>query len=174
LQYDLEHVTPVVSGGLFPDSFLETFRRGVSTADSDALLIRLKELLESFTTSGSPNEAHTEDDLIWPTLHALGWTEHLRQQNLSPSGRSVVPDGILFSTKEDKARANKRDRDFERYNDGICIVESKRWGRPLDRKGKGEDDTVTPSFQILNYLSRVGVVTDERVRWGILTNGRIY
>ena len=47
----------------------------------------------------TPNETHTEDDLIWPVLECLGWTEKLRHQNLSERGRDEVPDGILFRDK---------------------------------------------------------------------------
>ena len=50
------------------------------------------------------------------------------------------------------------------------IIESKRWGRALDRaEGKTEKDT--PSTQILRYLRRIDDLTNGDLRWGILTNG---
>ena len=44
---------------------------------------RRLESLPIIPITGSPNESQTEDDLIWPVLAHLGWTESLRQQNLS-------------------------------------------------------------------------------------------
>ena len=52
------------------------------------------------------NESQTEDDLIWPVLGALGWTESLRQQNLTVTGRDDVPAVPLLADGEAKAAAN--------------------------------------------------------------------
>ena len=64
-------------------------------------------LFDRFPTDGKPNETQTEDDLIWPVLRLLGWTESLRQQNLSAKGREDVPDGLLFADAAAKDRANQ-------------------------------------------------------------------
>jgi hypothetical protein len=64
------------------------------------------------------NESQTEDDLIWPILRALGWTESLRQQNLSPKGRDDVPDGVLFESAEKKAKANGFPEEWVHPNKG--------------------------------------------------------
>ena len=53
----------------------------------DGLESELREIFERFPTQRSPNETTTEDELIWPVLRCLGWTEFLRQQNLSQQGR---------------------------------------------------------------------------------------
>ena len=67
-----------------------------------------------FPTTDSPNESQTEDDLIWPVLHRLGWTASLRQQNLTPRGREDVPDGLLFADDAAKGRANGLAEEWKR------------------------------------------------------------
>lgn len=130
------------------------------------------EIFRAFPTAGRPNEAATEDDLIWPVLERLGWRHWLHQVNLSPKGMEHKPDGLLFLDQAAKARANTRREEWRRYADGVAIVESKRWQRELDRKGSHQDDLGVPSTQMIRYLDRVNIVTKGAVRWGILTNGR--
>lgn len=36
------------------------------------------EIFRAFPTAGRPNEAATEDDLIWPVLRRLGWRHSSR------------------------------------------------------------------------------------------------
>src|SRR6267378_194172 len=59
---------------------------------------------DRFPTAQLPNENQTEDDLIWPILTRLGWTESLRQQNLAPRRREDVPDGLLFEDDAGKTQ----------------------------------------------------------------------
>ncbi|MEN5115241.1 hypothetical protein ABE453_14560 [Brevundimonas diminuta] len=103
-------------------------------------------------------------------LAALGWSEWLRQQNLTVTGRDDVPDGLLFADAEAKAAANAMDDQWRRYGHGLAVVESKRWARPLDR-ASGRDETTAPSTQMLRYLRRIDDTTGGKLRWGILTNG---
>ena len=130
--------------------------------------IEVQSLFERFPTDGRPNETQTEDDLIWPVLRLLGWTESLRQQNLSAKGREDVPDGLLFADAATKDRANRLDKEWRRYEHGLSIVESKRWDLPLDR---GDGNKSAPSTQMLRYLRRVDDLAKGKLRWGILTNG---
>ena len=125
-------------------------------------------LFDRFPTDGKPNETQTEDDLIWPVLRLLGWTESLRQQNLSAKGREDVPDGLLFADAAAKDRANQLAREWKRYEHGLSIVESKRWNLPLDR---GDANKAAPSTQMLRYLRRADDLAKGKLRWGILTNG---
>ncbi|RMH11342.1 MAG: restriction endonuclease, partial [Gemmatimonadetes bacterium] len=60
------------------------------------------------------------------------------------------------------------------YGHGIAIVESKRWGRPLDRSSGRRDEANVPSTQMLRYLRRVEDLTAGDLRWGILTNGAVW
>src|SRR3546814_2072638 len=85
---------------------------------------------------------------------------------------SDVFSSDLASTEARRAARSERN-DSRRYRHGHVVVEAKRWGRPLDRGDSSNPlDTGTPSSQMLRYLSRAAVVSDETVQWGILTNGR--
>jgi len=137
----------------------------------DTLETQLKKAFADFPIDKSRNESQTEDDLIWPILNAFGWTDSLRQQNLSPRGREDVPDGLLFEDAETKARANAHPEEWKRYEFGRVVVESKRWGRPLDRRSGKRGEETAPSTQMLRYLRRIDDVTGGKLRWGILTNG---
>jgi hypothetical protein len=163
------------AGGLFTQDYLIEAIKGTAhyrQVDAPAVRAALTDILTRFPHGSGPNEATTEQDLIWPILHLLGWTDYLTQQNLSGSGRVDVPDALLFIDAGAKAQANAHPEEWRRYAFGAAIVESKRWGRALDRaEGRKGDDRDTPSTQLLRYLRRVDDLTQGGVRWGILTNG---
>ncbi|MCY4604276.1 MAG: N-6 DNA methylase, partial [Gemmatimonadetes bacterium] len=152
------------------DSSIAEFPEWKAYDDHDlaAFESEVQSLFDRFPTDGSPNETQTEDDLIWPVLRLLGWTESLRQQNLSAKGREDVPDGLLFEDATAKDRANRLTQEWKRYEHGRAIVESKRWILPLDR---GDDKKAAPSTQMLRYLRRADDLANGKLRWGILTNG---
>ena len=164
-------------GSLFAEGFLrEAITElpdwdDVSASALDELEAELQARFDCFPTDLTPNESQTEEDLIWPILERLGWTAHLRQQNLSPVGRQDVPDGLLFADGAAKDRANRFADEWKRYGHGLAIVESKRWQRPLDRRSGRRGEESAPSTQMLRYLRRIDDVTTGKVRWGILTNG---
>ena len=164
------------SGTLFADDFLRQTvvhsdaYRALDDAALDATESAFRKIFDRFPTDQMPNESQTEDDLIWPILRLLGWTEHLRQQNLAPRGRSHVPDGLLFADDETKDCANTC-QESQRYAFGLAIVESKRWHETLDRGAKNDGERIAPSTQMLRYLRRVDDLTQGKLRWGILTNG---
>lgn len=162
-------------GSLFSQDYLVegiTLSTAYNEVDAVALRERLETLLEEFPHATRPNEATTESDLVWPVLEALGWSSWLTQQNLSPSGRDNVPDGLLFIDEAAKSRANEHGEEWKRYAFGAAIIESKRWARALDRaEGRSGADRETPSTQLLRYLRRIDDLTGGDLRWGILTNG---
>jgi hypothetical protein len=140
--------------------------------DVAATRAALAGIFARFPHDSQPNEPTTENDLIWPVLAALGWTDWLTQQNLSSTGRVDVPDGLLFIDAAAKARANEHPEEWRRYSHGAAVIESKRWGRALDRaEGRKGADKDTPSTQLLRYLRRIDDLTNGSLRWGILTNG---
>ena len=165
-----------LNGGLFATDFLSDSIteldewKALRDAALDDIEHSLREVLNRFPTAQTPNESQTEDDLIWPVLARLGWTSSLRQQNLSPRGVDDVPDGLLFADEATKTRANGFAEEWKRYELGLAIVESKRWGRSLDGRTDRQAKTA-PSTQMLRYLRRVDDLTTGRLRWGILTNG---
>ena len=164
-------------GSLFANDFLRDSVthlddwRNISTAALDTLGSSVRDVFNGFPSGGSPNESQTEDDLIWPVLAQLGWTASLRQQNLSAHGREDVPDGLLFPDAAAKDRANSFAEEWKRYEFGLAVIESKRWGRPLDRRSGRRGEETAPSTQMLRYLRRVDDLTTGKLRWGILTNG---
>ena len=165
--------TTFISGSLFTADYLTDGIRGTThymEIDPGDLSCRLTTIFDAFPRAANPNEAQTEDDLIWPVLATLGWTDALRQQNLTVAGRDDVPDGLLFPDDEAKTRANTLNEEWRRYGEGAAVVESKRWARPLDRAGR-RDEGAAPSTQMLRYLRRIDDLTHGRLRWGILTNG---
>ncbi len=118
-------------GGLFTTGYLTASItqspewRALGDETLASLEAKLRAIFERFPSAQSPNEAQTEDDLIWPVLNALGWTASLRQQNLAPHGREDVPDGILFQDAAAKAKANKSREEWRRYEHGLTLVEFK-------------------------------------------------
>jgi hypothetical protein len=125
--------------------------------------------LDDLLRRRNPVEAETESKLVWPVIHALGWEHVSVQQNMTVRGRKDVPDGLLFANAEaDEVSRNLEP--WQRFRHGAALVEAKRWGRPLDREAQG--DQGVPSTQLMHYLRRADDITEGRMRWGILTNGR--
>ena len=85
---------------------------------------------------------------------------------------------LLLPDADAKRRANAEPERDQRYRHGVAVVENKRWDRPLDRATqgarKGEEEREVPSSQILRYLSRAETLSDRRIQWAILTNGRLW
>ena len=166
-------------GQLFADGFLcgsiaETEDwQSIDDGALESLRADLRALFDRFPADRAPNEPQTETDLIRPVLERLGWTASLWQQRLSARGRKHVPDGLLFADEAAKERANRLQEE-DRYRLGLAIVESKRWSRPLDRRSAGDGAEAAPATQMLSYLGRADVMTEGRLRWGILTDGAVW
>ncbi|TDK27364.1 hypothetical protein E2F46_04010 [Luteimonas aestuarii] len=156
-------------GLLFSSDFLrEGIRdtRGWLDSEQEFLAFRdaIRRIYADVNDAGSWNEAQTEEDIIEPVLDALGWTDRSSQANTSAHGRHDVPDYLLFGSSDDKRKARAESSDVRRYRHGKAIVEAKRWNRPLDRsEGNDPLDAGTPSSQMLRYLSRVEVASDNAV-----------
>ena len=103
-------LTNAIGGALFARDFLENSVermpewKNLDEAELDRLAADLRAIFAGFPVSGAPNEAQTEDDLIWPVLARVGWTDHLRGQPLS---RRMTPDGLLFADAASKEQANR-------------------------------------------------------------------
>lgn len=136
-----------------------------------ALLEEFQKRYLDLRVAQSPDEADTEDDLIEPILDKLGFQARSRQKT-SRRATSDRPDFLLFADAESKRKA-QQDRDHQ-YQHGVAILEAKRFGRPLDKRGGDPLDRGTPSNQILRYLSSVELVSNGKILWGILTNGRLW
>lgn len=163
-----------MQGSLFTRDFLEegiaetTAWHSLEQGEIDRLASEFRALFAAFPVKKQPNESQTEEDMIHPALRLLGWVDYLTQQNMAPKGRDDVPDLLLFPDAAAKARANEERKTDAKFRHGLAVAESKKWLRPLDRGGS---DGV-PSTQMLRYLGRADVVSEGRIKWGILTNGR--
>jgi hypothetical protein len=163
-------------GGLFSAYFLE---EGIATTSDwgqidpgrvAALRLELASLLEDFAGRHSPNEAETEADLIEPILRLIGWGAILPQQTAARTGRSDVPDYLLFADGDTKAAAASLPS-AEKYRLGRSILEAKAWSVDLDKASRTDG---APSTQLIRYLGRVEVESDGGIRFGLLTNGFLW
>ena len=133
----------------------------------------IRHLYDSFSGYEEPNEAVTEQNLIRPILELLGWVDYLPQQGASRN--EDIPDHLLFADRESVMRAAAKKKPHDRFRDALAVEESKRFGRALDARDQdGQTKAGTPHGQILRYLSTAEIVSDNRIRWGILTNGGVW
>ena len=164
-------------GQLFTNYFLEEgiLRTGAwqeslsQPADLEAFCAQAHALLENAAAFHTINEAATEQELIRPLFDLLGWADYLPQQG---SDRNEdIPDHLLFGDAASKSRAAAKPAP-ERYPDALAVAESKRFGLALDAREAKQ--TGSPHGQILRYLATADINSDGRIRWGILTNGRVW
>ena len=133
----------------------------------------VRQRYDALSRSADPNEAATEQDLIRPVLDLLGWADYLPQQGSIRN--EDIPDHLLFADAAAKQRAAAKRKPRDRYLDALVVEESKRFGRALDNRDKdGETMAGTPHGQILRYLSTAESASENRIRWGILTNGGVW
>ena len=162
-------------GQLFTNYFLEegilhtdAWQESLSQpSDFDSFRAQAHALLEKAANFHTINEASTEQELIRPLFELLGWVDYLPQQGSDHN--EDIPDHLLFGDAESKDRAFAKPSP-NRYPDALVVAESKRFNRPLDARGK----TSSPHGQILRYLATADINSDGRIRWGILTNGRVW
>ena len=163
-----------MSGQLFTQYFLtDGIRSTPEWESSDAAFSEFSatvaRLYSDFRHRAQPNEAETEQDLIRPLLDALGWDDYLPQQ--SATGGEDIPDHLLFENSEAKERAVGRTSANGRYADALLVQESKRFELSLDNRDRSRSN---PHDQILRYLDTADEVSDGKIRWGILSNGRVW
>ena len=162
-------------GQLFTNYFLEegilhtgAWQESLSQPpDFDSFRAQAHALLEKAANFHTINEASTEQELIRPLFELLGWVDYLPQQGSDHN--EDIPDHLLFGDAESKDLAAAKPAP-KRYAEALAVAESKRFGLPLDARGK----TSSPHGQILRYLATADINSDGRIRWGILTNGRVW
>ena len=128
---------------------------------------------EALARSADPNEAVTEQDLIRPVLELLGWADYLPQQGTARN--EDIPDHLLFADAGSKERASAEPNAAARARHAAVVEESKRFGLPLDERDREAGfHARSPHSQILRYLATAEIESESRVRWGLLTNGRVW
>ncbi len=108
------------------------------------------------------NEAQLEARLIAPLLAQLGWLT-VPQQVFTVQGKQAKPDWCLVVQPQQATALIEQASAGHDLIAAIC--EAKAWGKPLDT-GKAHKDN--PHHQLQDYLSTL------RVRFGFLTNGRLW
>ena len=143
-------------------------------ADTEEWRRSLRQIYSTFGSNYQPNERVTEEHLIIPVLEALGWKHHLPQQGANRN--QDIPDYLLFPDADALDNAQRRTNSEERFRDATAILESKRFGLPLDSRDKADivQHRSSPHGQIQRYLSSPTIVAEAKIRWGILTNGRTW
>ena len=107
------------------------------------------------------NEAQLEDKLIGPLLAQIGWIQ-VTQESLIVQGKQAKPDWcLLLEPGQDTALSKTKDHTLI-----TAICESKAWDKTLDTGKADRQDN--PHHQLQDYLSTL------RVRFGFLTNGRLW
>ena len=166
----------MLSGGLFSRYFLDTGIRTMpdwhSVADTDIVTFAnaARTDFSAFLEADSPNEAVTEERLIFPVLRLLGWD--LLPQQAVTRRREDVPDALLFADQTAAGAAMRVRTGPDRYRLATVVHESKRWDLPLDR---ATDVTGrTPASQALRYLRLAEELSGGQVRWAMLSNGRLW
>ena len=168
-------------GRLFTDYFLtdgiketDEWKSSVESEEAFATFRdAVSERYDSLCRSGEPNEAVTEQELIRPVMVLLGWEHYLPQQGTARN--EDIPDHLLFIDGDSKQRAATKRNAADRFRKAAAVQESKRFGLSLD--SRDNDDKVqsnTPHGQIRRYLTTADIVSEGGIRWGILTNGRVW
>ena len=165
----------MLRGGLFSRYFLDTGIKttaawaSVTQAEIDAFAATAQPLLDEFLAASQPNEAVTEQRLIFPVLKLLGW-EILPQQGTDR--REDIPDALLFGDTAAARQAMAISRRPDRFRHATIVHESKRWDLSLDRVT--DTNGRTPASQALRYLRLAEELSHGEVRWALLTNGRLW
>src|SRR5579885_571776 len=165
------------NGTLFTEDFLmEGIRQTpdwqeFEDTESKKIEASLREIFAPLESGAVHNEADTEERVIYKVLAALGWDGLiLRRNTMAAKGSEDIPDGLLLPDNSALTLADKTKRPAEKFRHGIVICESKKWELGLD---SGQGDQV-PSTQMLRYLTRADGISDGKILWGILTNGRVW
>ncbi|MDO8683190.1 MAG: TaqI-like C-terminal specificity domain-containing protein [Armatimonadota bacterium] len=154
----LDNRLPEIPEWQNPDGIEEAFR---------AILEIYNQKSASLTNA---NEAQTESDFVRPVLGVL-WGEQQTSDcyQVQVSIPAVVgrrqPDYAFFRCAADREAADTKRGTIEYWRDAPCLGDAKAWPASLDKQ-RGVDEN--PSTQIAGYLWKSGV------RWGILTNGRLW
>jgi len=174
-QRHLAILPPYHNSGLFARHFLEDAKRlramaewsradGVQEA-FDAL--RALYTKKSAAVSRGPNESQTERTFIRPVLDIV-WGEDCYEIEERIPGLGIAdrrPDYAFFRGAADRDAAQELSGSHDFWRNAVCLGDAKKWDAPLDRQLGVEK---SPSAQISEYLYRSGV------RWGIVTNGRLW
>lgn len=170
----LEYQEPWRNTGLFSDHYLKDRLPKTDWWPKDEVALpvyeKVKPLYDKLAYGlWRSGEGDTEQRLIDKVLEHLGFGR-LYKQKLPAIQRHQVPDFTLYASDEAADSARELENQIDRYNTALTILEAKRFGRPLGEPNKTDAKGAKgryPYQQIRDYLAE-----SERLRWGVLTNGR--
>ena len=166
----------MLGGGLFSRYFLNSGIRTIpawtalTETDVEAFAVIARANISTFQAADSPNEAVTEERLIFPLLRLLGWD--LLPQQAVTRRREDIPDALLFADATAAHAAMQVKTGPARYRLATVVQESKRWDLSLDRAT--DVSGRTPASQALRYLRLAEELSEGHVRWAMLSNGRLW
>jgi hypothetical protein len=176
-QPSLPQITPYANRYLFSDHYLKEVLPGHESWDVPQDELKLAMLAISNLYEGreeewsSSVEAQLERKLVRPVLEALDQKFEVQPSLPTPEGVRR-PDYAFFVNDGERQEALRQDGGkVDYFEKAIAVGDAKRWDRSLDRKersGRDSFEMLSPSWQIDYYLRMSGV------KWGILTNGRLW
>ncbi len=168
---------PRLEGRLLPRHFLDNGLPvtpawlAIDDAQVETFAARIAPLFATIATAATPSEAETEKDLIFPVLDALGWAS-LPQQGTGARSETR-PDALLFTNAAAQGAARAHPRGSEaRLAQATVVAEHKAWG--VTGLDTGSGGRPAPAHQLLRYLREAEDASDGALRWGLLTNGRVW
>lgn len=170
-----ERVFARAAGGLFTRDWLtegireSAARRALDESPVAGAREVVGGLLSDLLRLRAPVEAETEDKLVYPVLLALAGSMCPSSSGRMLAAATTCPNALLFHDAEaDEAAAGLEP--WQLFHHGSAQGEGKRWNRFPD--GAAQSDLGVPAAQLMHFLSRAEVISQGRMRWGILSNGR--
>jgi hypothetical protein len=152
----------------------------LNTAALTQFKTALLDVFKGININKKINKDQTEKRVTNKILNILGWDQHiLPRVNFSHKGCADVPIHLLLVDNDHLIAAKAESEDHRRYRHAIAILETKRWMQPLDRSDDQDDHNhfakpAAPSSEMLWYLSRADAISNQAIKWGILTNGAVW
>jgi hypothetical protein len=164
---------PYVNSNLFSGYYLDNRIDDLDAWDCDEQVrAAFDELRELWALEGDLVDSYKEDELLDSWID-----EVLAVLGFGTLSETTLPDGggyndrLLFEsdeTRRDAAMLKKEGDPEATFGLAAAILEAKRWDADFTRRFTEDRSYRDASHQIKYYLER----TPERLKWGILTDGR--
>ncbi len=148
---------------------------GALAPDAAAIEAQFRTILGDVGNRDALNEAQTEERIFRPMLRALGWGGLFTvQENIEARGRANVPDYAYFLDAEAFALADATRTPEGKFPHAIAVGDAKAWGVDFEAPNSGSRPGETAVGQTIRYLERAKIQSNRKVRWAILSNGRVW
>jgi hypothetical protein len=148
---------------------------GAQAPDAAAVEARFRAILAAARDPSKLNEAQTEERIFRPMLRALGWEGLFSvQENMETRGRINVPDYSYFLDRDAFASGDAARTPETKFPHAIAVGDAKAWNVDFEAANTGSRPGETAVGQTLRYLERAKIQSNRKVRWAILSNGRVW